>query len=674
MSVSVIKGAASPARGVLAALIALAIIAGAGADAHAGPAAPARAVQPEPGITEVESQNFDGDTFPPEGWRTFDNEALARRREETYTWGRADCDLPVGAGNRYSAWGVGGGRLGDALLCGVEYDQPVESWLVREGIDASGFAGGLLVSFDIRFDVPTWVERSPSDPAYVPPPVRVCGSSATAGSFSCRRIFGQPGTEGRWVTTGANPVVLNMVAGQDSAAIAFIYTDSQPDGLYSGVMIDNVRIQGVSEAVAASPTPTGQQPTPTDPATTAVPTVAPTSFTPRDSQRAYLPAVIRSYDKVVDSPGVVPTALPGRVQVEFGTNVDITGRVENAGNRFDYGIPRLCAKQSWYDMPPGTSIRWQWYQYNAGAQRFDTIPGEQLNGSEVAQTPEGFANQCIRYVSEGTDVPVPANRYRVEVFLRGEAIPMAAGVAEVVGASGPQPTAGPSPTPKPLPEGCSDPLINGDFEAGPDLGWIQRTPSGEAIIRTEAVLSGTFSALLGRHLGAQEALISAVNVATLPAEDIEHVEVKFRLGMVTDETLGNGVHDDLFVLGVVNDANTMDNLPALSEETLAPSGSARTITGDITQLFIERPDYPQVAFAFLTQQSATSATNFIVDDVVLDFCLTSGQIVRVALETPPTVLGAGPIAFDRSAVGQAWPGSWGAGAAALPEGWRPSIR
>lgn len=636
------------------------------------------AAQPDPGLVEIELQAFDGDAFPPEGWRTFDNDALARRREETYVWGTADCDLPAGLGNRFAAWSVGGGRLGAGLLCAAEYDQPAESWLVREGIDASAYAGGLVVSFDIRFDVPPWVERSPTDPDYVPPPVRVCGSTSTTGSFNCRGIFGPPGTEGRWLNTGENPVVLRTTAGQADAAVAFIYTDAEPDGLFSAAMIDNVRIQGLGEPPEPTATPEGHVPTVTPVPTTPVPTVPPTPFTPRDAQRAFLPVAQRAYDLVADSPGVVPTALPGRVDVVFGTDVDGTGRVDNAGYRFDFGIRRLCAKESWYDVAPGTTVRWQWYQYNGGAGRFDEIPGEPLNSSEVAQTAQGFASQCIRYVDpDGGEIPVPANRYKVAVFLRGEAFPMASGVAEVVGGSGPVPTAGPSPTPKPLPEGCSDPLVNGDFETGPGNGWVERTPSGEPIIRTEIALESTYAALFGRHLGSQESLASAVVLDTLPADRIESVELRMALAIITDETTGNGTNEDLFAMGVINEALTIDVVAAISEESFPPR-QWRGITVDMSEAFQRRADFERVALGFVTQQSASSATNFIVDNVVLEICLTSGQRLTIPLSGAQRVP-VGDVAMDvadalrhldRADVGRAPL----AERALLPEGWRTSVR
>lgn len=647
--------------------------------APAGPDMSGPAAQPDPGLTEIELQTFDGEPFPPEGWRTFDNEALARRREETYTWGPADCDLPTTAANVFAAWSVGGGRLGADLLCSADYTEPVESWLVRDGIDASGFEGGLLVSFDIRFDVPTWVERSPSDPAYVPPPVRVCGSTATAGSYGCRGISAPAGSEGRWVTTGPNPVALTMTAGQERAAIAFIYTDAVPDDLYSGAMIDNVRIQGRSAAVAPSPTPIGQVPTETGIPPTAVPTAVPTTFTPRNGQRAFMPFAIRSHDLVDDSPGVVPTALPGRVDVTFGTNVDGTGRVENASDRFDFGIRRLCAKEAWFDLAPGTQVRWQWYQYSIDRKRFDEIPGDQLNSAEVAQTSQGFANQCIRYVSPaGDEVPVPSNRYKVAVFLRGEAIPMASGVAEVLPGSGPQPTAGPSPTPKPLPEGCSDPLINGDFEDGPGVGWVERTPSREPIIRDEQALNSTYAALFGRHLGFQESMISTVVLDTLPADQIESVELKFALAVVSDETVGDSQNDDVFGVGVANEALTIDLVGAISEETY-PLSQWQGLTVDMTAAFTKRTDFDRVSLGFVTQQSPADATNFIVDNVVMEFCLKSGQRLQVPVGRGPAILGGGPIDVDLAAALAG--GESGAVRAvpladrpALPMGWRTSTR
>lgn len=637
------------------------------------------AAQPDPGLVDIELEAFDGDAFPPEGWRTFDNDALARRREETYVWGQADCDLPDGAGNRFAAWSVGGGRLGAGLLCGVEYEEPTESWLVREGIDASAFAGGLVVSFDIRFDVPPWVERSPTDPDYVPPPVRVCGSTTTPGSFNCRGVFGPAGSEGQWLSTGESPVVLRTTAGQADAAIAFIHTDGEPDGLYSGVMIDNVRIQGLGEPPEPSPTPVGHVPSATPVPPTSVPTIPPTPYTPRDALRAYLPVAQRAYDALVDAPGVVPTALPGRADVVFGTDVDGTGRVENAGHRFDFGIRRLCAKESWYDVAPGTTVRWQWYQFNPGQQRFDEIPGEPLNSSEVAQTAQGFASQCIRYVDpEGGEVPVPANRYKVAVYLRGEAYPIASGVAEVVGGSGPQPTAGPSPTPKPLPEGCSDPLLNGDFEAGPGNGWIERTPSGEPIIRTEVALESTYAALFGRHLGSQESLASSVIVDTLPADRIESAELRFALAIVTDETTGNGVNDDLFAVGVINEALTIDVVAAVSEESFAPQ-QWRGLTADMTEAFEQRPEYERVALGFVTQQSPANATNFIVDNVVLEICLTSGQRLELPLDGGSFGGPGGALDLDvadaLAAIGRADVLSERLeGRAPLPDGWRPSVR
>lgn len=598
-------------------------------------AAASRTAQ-EPGVDVIEELDFDDGIFPPAGWQTY-QQGIDDPEQETYVWGLQDCDLPSLPGNVYAAWTSGGGRLGAELLCGQAYEEPVNSWLLRDPIDATDYAGGLRIHMRVKLDMPEWADTG--DPAQPPPPFRVCTTRNEDGDLRCRQITGPEG----WLTTGDSPPVFEWSAGLPEVRVLLVYVDQEPSGEHVGVYVDELKIEGLGEAGAETPTP--GSPTavvPTNTPRPGEPTPAPPTSEP-DQPTIYLPRLARNDDQ---EPGPVPTAMPGAAAVIFGTRVDGTGQVEDPGYVFGE-IDRLCAKESWMDLPVGTDFGWRWFQQDPVSGDFVRIDSPDLDKTIQAEESQGFASQCIQYgdPDTGAPVPVPDGVYRVSVFLRGEDVPSVTRDARVLGGEGPTPaptgvpTAGPTPTPDtgpypPFPEGCSAPLVNANFEQGPGVGWDERTPNGDPIIREFAeAVEGDYIAMFGRFPGRQEVLISESWRQLVPDAELESATLRFKVAILTDE-VPNGQPDDLFGVGVLNETNDLDVALGISEESFAPNTWQQIADQDITEYFLERAGYPTGTLAWISESSASEVTNFLLDDVELEVCTTSGERFVLPLSAP----------------------------------------
>ena len=413
----------------------------------------------------IEFQQFEGDTFPPEGWTTWDNDNRTGGPDETYTWGTQDCDIPTDSLGLKAAWSVGGGRLGQELLCAGNYDQPARSWLLRTDIDSSDYPGGIQVNMRFKVDLPR-------DEAF-----EICGSTESPTTIACSHAVAP--TPGRWLSF-RDPIVFNRAGGLTDAVIILRYVDESPGGGNIGVFIDDLVIEGVLGEAPPTVTPTPEdESTPGPTVSRPVPTADP------GGPRVFMPLAIKNHD--LQSNPVPPTASPGRVSVEFAEDFLEDGTAVNPGPRLAYGVLQLCSKQTWFDTAVGTELRREWSEWDWAESKYVRLGGEDVNNSVVVPSRNGFSEQCVQWVDEGDAVPAPAGRYRVQVFHGASTSPSASGDAEILAEEPgtPEPTAEPTgaataePTVAPTPEpgDCFDPVENGDFEAGPGEG-LDRTHRG----------------------------------------------------------------------------------------------------------------------------------------------------------------------------------------------------
>ncbi len=591
-------------------------------------------------VEEIESQDFEGDTFPPEDWATWDTDNETGGPEETYTWGIQDCDVPAESRGLKSAWSVGGGRLGAELLCGGNYDQPSRSWLVRSGIDTSAYPGGIQVNMSFKVDMPR-------DEAF-----QICASTEIATTIACSYAL-EP-TPGRWITF-RDPIVFDRAGDLDNAVVVLRYDDPAPDGGNIGVYVDDILIEGLTGEAPPTATSTlepGRTPTPT--ASRPAPT-APGFPGPR----IFLPNVSKNHDVKAD-PSSLPTAAPGRVDIDFAEDFLVDGTAITPGPRFAYGILQLCSKQSWYDAPIGQAIRRQWYEWDG--LEYLPLGGEDLNNTIEVPTTNGFSEQCVQWVDEAerSPVPVPAGRYRVDLFLGASLSPTASGVAEVIEGA-PEtpvpstavptvapPTTVPTVEPSPEPGDCFDPIENGDFEAGPGVGWLETTSASDGLIREELPYDESrFSALFGTVLGVQEVLQSRRAIPGRPDTAVESATLRFVLLMITDETPRTGEEVDIF--GVCFGGNTATDVECVARATedTWPEGTWIAVEQDVTDFVVLRDGFTTVTPLFIGQSNSTLTTNYSMDNVELEICLAGGErmivpidsAVLAAPESPPYSLG-----------------------------------
>lgn len=575
-------------------------------------------------VEEIELQDFEGDDFPPPDWSTWDNDAPEGGSEETYTWGIQDCDTPSDTLGLKAAWSVGGGRLGAELLCGGNYDQPARSWLMRSGIDSTIFPSGIQVNMRFKVDIPL-------DEAF-----QICASTESATTIACSNPL-EP-TPGRWLSF-RDPIVFARAGGLENAAIFLRYEDPSPSGGETGVYVDDVLIEGLTGEAqptvtstpidGPSPEPTASRPPPTDPGPL--------------GPRIFLPYVVDQHNAGTD-PVKPPTASPGRLAVEFAEDFLVDGTAITPGPRFSYGIVQLCAKQSWFDVMVGREIRRQWSAWNGS--EFRPLGGPDLNNALAVPTTNGFFEQCVQWEDvDRSPVPVPLGRYRVELFHGASTEPAASGIAEVLGSDPatsvpgtPVPTTTPTtaptgPPPTPEPGDCFDPVENGDFEAGPGEGWIERTVAVGGLIREERAFDGSrFGALFGTVLGIQETLQGQRAIPNRAEDAIEAATLRFVLLMVSEETAGAGAEDDVFGVCVGGNTDTDVECIARASEDTWPRGSWIAVEQDVTDYFVVRDNFDTSTLLFIAQTNATLTTNFAMDNVELEICLTGGERIIVPLD------------------------------------------
>lgn len=626
------------------------------------PARPERAGdaadQADPEI--IEAQDFEAATFPPTGWELRDLINGTTGAAIRHGWSRQVCETPDGS--QGAAWSVGGGTDGAGLACGAAYARPVNSWLVRSGVDTRAYPGGLLVTLNLWVDTPT---PAPGEPE----PFRVCMLPQGQTQARCYSFNLQPTQRRRWLEL-REPLSFPEAASHDTVDILFVYLDLAPSGTQSGAFVDNVVVMGLPEASPPTETPAataGATATSTRTPTrgpTPTPTLRPTP-TPV-GRVAFLPLLMQAADK--DDPLTFPTAPSTTINIAFGTDVRPDGTVVGASKVFAAGILRLCAKESWHGFARGTTIAWKWHFLSGGS--WVEIPG--AADSADAGTVD-WARQCITNEPGGNPAPLPETRYRVSVYVGDGPDPAAAEEAVVTDNPGPgvptleptftpEPTIAPSATPAktPIPgaPACAPPIENGDFERGSSVGWFLRTNATDTnisrvIVRASDIgpnvraAGGDWMAIMGGGVDVVDQL--GTPLFELPdASDVVSATLDFKMGIATEQS-ADGTSDDTFAPFFINQDNTSVQVPrsGISEENVPANliGQWLELEApiDVTQLIIKRDGWSQARLLFQSRNSADRPSVHFLDEVELVICLRSGAVHRIALERSPVgpAFGAG---------------------------------
>ncbi len=590
----------------------------------------------------LESQDFEGTEFPPTGWRTFDDLA-PEGVDPNFIWAMEDIEVPRDGGVQ-AAWSIGGGTIGGTLGFGGVYADPVASVLAYGPMDLTAFPDGLTVQHQFYPDLP--VRTGEPNNAAEAKAFLVCTDRRdSTTNLDCRTLASEDGPRKQWVGWG-EPLEFALAGGLDEVFVYFIHRDLTPEGTHMGVIIDNVEIVGKT---ISDPGP-GPSPVPTA-SSTPQPGPGPGPGPAPDPNRAFLPFVFNNFDKA-NLPSEFPTPQTGSISVDFGTDINReTGALANEGTRFTNGIQQLCAREQWRDMVVGTPMRVQWFVERGGV--FEELdPGNVTGVNDTFDAPAeaSFAFQCVGFVdASGNAIPVPNGRYRTSIYLRGSDVAAASRTAEIVpGSPGPTatpganpPTASPTPpgeaTPKPtLPANCTNPLVNGDFEQGPNVGWQQQSANNQASIRADGALQSNFGVIFGLYPGAQEAVMALEPVTTLPEGELESATVRWWLNVVSQEDRSNGDNADRF--GIGTRGNTNDDgrsLVAVSEDSFAPNTTTPfpsdrwwPLQADITSGFVQGEGFDEAHLLLVGILNANELlTNFRVDNVVLELCTPEGMHV-----------------------------------------------
>lgn len=615
--------------------------------------------QNDPEIIEV--QDFENTAFPPTAWELRDVINGTTGASIGHGWSRQVCETPDGS--QGAAWSVGGGTDGAGLACGAAYTRPVESYLLRSGIDTRSFQGGLLVTLNLWVDSPA---PSPGEPE----PFRVCLLPRGQTQARCFTFNLQPSQRRRWLEL-REPLSFPEAANREAVDILFVYRDLAPSGTLSGVFVDNVVIMGLPGAAPSTDTPetppTGQATATRTPTRgpTATPTLRPTP-TPA-GRAAFLPILMQSADK--DDPATFPTAPSTTINIAFGTDVRPDGTVVGASKVFAAGILRLCAKESWYGFARGTTIAWKWHFFSGGA--WVEIPGA---GDSADAGAVEWARQCITNEPGGNPAPLPETRYRVSVFVSDGAEPAAVEEALVTDDPGPgvptleptftpEPTIAPSATPAktPIPGApmCEPPIENGDFERGPSVGWFLRTNATDTnisrvIVRAADIgpnvrtAGGDWMAIMGGGVDVVDQL--GTPLFELPdASDVVSATLDFKAAILTEQS-ADGTSDDTFAPFFISQDNASVQVPrsGISEENVPANLIGQWLELqdpiDVTQLIIRRDGWSEARLLFQSRNSADRPSVHFVDEVELVICLKGGVVRRITLaSTAPGAGGRGSI-------------------------------
>lgn len=596
---------------------------------------------------EVASLDFEDPAFPPGDWTLLDNVNGKTGRESRHAWSRQTCERDGATGGEASAWCSGGGLDGAKNACGENIGLGTEPWLQHPGFDISAYPAGIQIDLMAMLDTP--VGR---------PVLYVCAAPEGSTNFQCATL-GLPNEQlrARWLTLQA-PIYLPDTAGMSTVQVAFVFHDKDGAGDYPGIFLDNIRIEGLTEAPAtpeASPTST-RRPTSTRTPTRVRFTATPTARPTQSKQRAYLPFLSMNKEGYE----------PRWIGVTLGSGIGDQNHVSNPGKQFQFGTMSLCGEVAWGGFSPSAELRWQWYRRINGV--FEEIPSATLNGSVVVgDEPENFVSTlCLATVEDGMPAPLPVNDYKLAVFIEPETSAFTSETAAITDdvppgktPIGPRPTAGPtgrpSPTAKATPGGehCQN-VDNADFERGPSTGWSLRTnvdapnDTVERVIRLSADVIqnppaqlGEYLAVLGGGENVQDNLLSSE--FPLPeASEIVSATLNFDFLMFTDETR-DGTNDDIAVGFFMNQDGQAVAIPGtgISEENIDPD-RIYTLQDpvDVASLITKRDGWTSAQLGFQSANSAAAVSYHVFDNVEFALCTRSlfglpvGWSARVPLVGP----------------------------------------
>lgn len=627
-----------PPPAVQAALAALARRPALPGSAAAGPA------QQE--LVPITDERFESTTFPPPNWQLTDNLAARAGAPPQYVWGRQTCDVDPLRGGQAAVWAMGGGQLGSQLPCVSAYSAPVDSWLVYGPIDTRQFSAGLAVNLLLKLDQPSAAGGQ----------MQLCATEGPLVSdMRCRAVSNQ---KTNWVTF-QNPQLFEWAAGHAEAVFALRYVDATPPGNVFGALADNVVLHGVRGN--ALPTATD---TPVDPSPSVTPQASAT-HTPRPTAtgRVYLPILWGG-------------SAESGVGVQFGVDVDENHNLIQPGSVFQFGIPSLCARIQWQDLPPGTSLRWQWFRNGA----IWDVPD--LNGDLPNVPADGVQTPCVVYGEDGQGqpIPVPIARYEVAVYRNGVAQPDAIGQAIVQedpppGATaiptGVQPTQVPTqlpPTATATPEpgeSCPELLSNGNFELGA-RDWSafennQAVSAGSIIVRgadlspSPPMVDGQWLSLFGSRPSIEQQLHQtwADGGALIDPARLISATLRMSFLIVSQET-PNGSNDDWLAPFFVRPDGEYSQ-PArstLSEELLSgqiQEGLWYRTSIDVAEQMRRRPGWDTARLVLASTHNAEHLTSYLIDRVSLSVCLSPAQTGflsrRPSGDTVPAALRPAPAAW-----------------------------
>jgi hypothetical protein len=572
-----------------------------------------RASVPNQAESLVIDEGFEFSTFPPAGWA-----AGIPGFEDTpdFQWSRETCDVdPRVPGNTAATWSVGGGAGGDLLPCGSNYTQTVTSYLLYGPTDASDFAAGIRLEWLAKHKYPDRTGETDF-------PFALCVLLSPDGESRC---FRPPvAVSNGWAAYRSSQPVTE-VAGQKEVFVYLMYRDAAPTGEDFGAFADTVRIIGLTGIVPPTSTAT-QGPPPTS--------------GPRD---IHLPVAMKRAEKL-NFPHVTPAAAG--TLVDFGTgmeggtpagNVTLDAALIGTGRQFQYGHMRVCTRVTWWRLPVGATLSWQWYQ--GGSQ---VLPGDpRVNPSFQIGTTSGSASQCLTAELDGVPVPFPQGQFRVASSVNGQ--PSGSGSFEVTLDPPPgatalptgQATVAPSPTPQETPTGpCREFIQNGDMERGATVWRFGEQPAtgrslADIIIQGIPATSGTWAARLGGVLIQGGQHIEEISQSSSPVGLIDPTRMltatlRFNAALLTNET-PDGIDTDVLLIGFVNQADTSqsETIGLYSEED-TPAGQYRAYEGDVTELMTARPGWEDSFLVFQQAQDGEDGTNWILDDISLSVCRTDG--------------------------------------------------
>ncbi len=196
------------------------------------------------------------------------------------------------------------------------------------------------------------------------------------------------------------------------------------------------------------------------------------------------------------------------------------------------------------------------------------------------------------------------------------------------------PRAIPSSTPVPQPTPtikagerivCSNVILNGDFERGPNVGWLEITGADEPIIRQDLPVkpfAGLWAAWFGGYNNAEDALITTYTIPCRPADagrpgDLIGAELRFVWGMTSRDV--TSFVTDILGFGLVDEvSNEVEIITAV--DNTAPRNAWRERRVVVSPLLVRRPGWTAARFTIAALTDGSLPTSWFVDNVSLEVC------------------------------------------------------